>query len=331
MSYAELEKKLSAGKIAQLYLLYGQETFLRKEALALLRRAVLRPETEAFNYSEVSLHTDGIAKFLSLAREYPMFSERRMVVVTDFEKINEQAFELLKAYLKNPQLSTTVVFYAESIDKRYSVTSALIRSCEVYELAILKERDAIRWAINYARSNGYTLLPAAAELLIATTGTELFTVKNALEKLIAALANQKEISTQDVQLTISRSREHELFELADALVDAEQEKVCRLAARLLFDGTEPLAILAVVARVLRQLLVVKLMSQSKSANEDIAKQAGMPPFKLASFLAGARKWEQKQIEHGLRRAAEVDDAIKNSLGKPQLQIEFYLCELFLKP
>ncbi len=326
--FVELEKRVAAGRVSPLYLIYGTEAYLQKEALGLLRRALIEPEVEAFNYSEVSVARTGMLEVLALAEQYPMLGTRRMVVARDFEKVDEAELEALKSYLKNPQPTTTLLFQAESVDKRRNVTTALMKACEVYEINALKEREAADWASSYARRSGYTLTPAVAGLLVAVTGVDLYVVRNEVEKLMALLGRPGSISAEMIEHLVPRSREHSNFELADALVSCEQKRALRLATRLLADGAEPLILLAVVARTLRQLLLARELMAARLPTADIAKEIGVPPFKIAEFLTGARKWDSGRLLRGLKRAAEVDDAIKNSIGRPELQMEFYLCEIF---
>lgn len=327
-SFVDLEKRVAAGRVSPLYLIYGPEAYLQKEALGLLRRALIEPEADAFNYSEVSVAGAGMLEVLALAEQYPMFGARRMVVARDFDKVDEAELEALKSYLKNPQPTTTLLFQAESVDKRRNVTTALMKACEVYEMSALKEREAADWASSYARRSGYTLTPAVAGLLVAATGVDLYVVRNEVEKLMALLGRPGSISAEMIEQLVPRSREHSNFELADALASREQKRALRLAARLLADGAEPLMLLAVVARTLRQLLLARELMAARLSAADIAKEIGVPPFKIAEFLTGARKWDSGVLSRGLKRAAEVDDAIKNSVGRPELQMEFYLCELF---
>lgn len=327
-SFVDLEKRVVAGQLANLYLIYGIEAYLQKEALALLRRALLEPEAEAFNYNEVSVSSVGMLEVVAQAEQYPMFGAHRMIVVRDFDKVDESDLEVLKSYLKSPQPTTTLVFQAESIDKRRNVTAALMKTCEVYEMCMLKEREAAEWASTYACRSGYTLSPAVAGLLVAMTGVDLYIVRNEVEKLMALLGRPGLISAEHVEQLVPRSREHSNFELVDALVACEQKRTLRLAIRLLTDGVEPLMLLAIVARTLRQILLARELMAVHLSAADIAREIGVPPFKIADFLTGARKWESSKVEWGLRRAAEVDDAIKNSVGSPELHMEFYLCELF---
>jgi DNA polymerase-3 subunit delta len=101
----------------------------------------------------------------------------------------------------------------------------------------------------------------------------------------------------------------------------------KLLARQIADHAEPILLLSVIARTFRQMLLAKELMQQQSPPDEIAREIGMPPFRIAEFLTRARKWETPKIEYALKRAAEVDSAIKSSLGKPELQLEYLVCEI----
>jgi DNA polymerase-3 subunit delta len=100
-SRAAFFRQLKDGKVGPLYLFEGAEDYLREQAISeLIRRTVDEP-VRAFNVASVSLSQGEMVHALDLARQLPMMSQRRVIVVTQFEQISdEQPLEQLKAYLR---------------------------------------------------------------------------------------------------------------------------------------------------------------------------------------------------------------------------------------
>ncbi len=331
MIWEELQKQLKSGKLAPLYLFYGAEKYLHQEALRAIKAAAFDQSDESWllNYLEISVAAEGLAAALSAAQQYPMFGGRKLVIARDFEKLSDAEMDALKSYLKDPQPTTTLIFQAENIDKRRNVTTALMKSCAVVELNALKEREAVEWACAYARRHGYQLPANVAGLLIGLTGANLFVLSNELDKLMAALGRAGMISGQDVESLVSRAREHSNFELGDAIVAGEPKRALKLLARQLADQAEPIMLLGVIARSLRQILLAKELMRLQAPPDEIARETGMPPFRIAEFLTRARQWETAKVMRALQRSAEVDKAMKSSLGRPELQLEFLVCEILM--
>ncbi len=327
MTFDELLEEFKKGKFAPLYLFRGTETFLHKEAITTLKKTALDEDGWMFNWSEFSVASQGLATVIASAEGYPMFGERRVVIAREFEKASDEEITLLKNYLKNPQPTTILVFQAEELDKRRSISTVLQKSCVVVEFNPLKEREAIDWVNNYLRRHKYQIAGITAGLLISLTGTDLFTLSNELEKLMAALGKPGLISSQDVEMLVPRSKEHSNFELADAIVAQETKTTLRLLSRQLADQAEPIMLLGMIARTFRQMLIAKDLMQKKVPADEIAREAGIPPFRITDFLSKVRRWDTDKITYAVKRMSEVDSAMKNSLGKPALQLEYLVCEL----
>lgn len=325
MTFQELLKQCESGNVGPLYLLHGTEQFLHQEALNALRKTV--PDEVA--RTEISVAAEGMFAVLSIANQYPMFSPRQLVIARDFEKLDDNELDALKDYLKDPQPTTTLVFQAETLDKRRNVSTALLKGCAVLELNQLRDRDAIEWVNGYLRQAGYQMHGNTIGLLLGLTGTDLFTLRNELDKLMAKVGKPGLIPPADVEQLVARAKEHSNFELADALLANDLKKSLRLLTRLLDDRAEPIMLLGIIARVFRQMLIAKdLMKQPVQAPpNEIAREIGIPPFRIADFLTHTRRWEEANLVRAVKRMATVDDALKNSLGKPDLQLEFLICEL----
>ena len=328
MNFNDLLRQCKSGELAPLYLLYGAEKYLHKEALTALK-SNLDESTWLFNYTEISIANEGLAAVLDIAEQYPI-GARRLVVVRDFEKLADEDLETLKTYLKNPQPTTSLIFQTTELDKRRSVANLLLKGCVVVELSALKDKDALDWATNYLRRSGYQISTSSLSTLVKLTGTDLFTLRNELEKLMANLGHPGMISVQDIENLVVASREQSNFELGDALASREPKRTLRLLSQLLADRVEPIGLLNIVARVFRQMLLAKVLMQERLPANEIAKEIGMPPFIIGDFLTKARQWESAKLAAGLKRIAETDNNMKNSAVKPGLQLEYLICELLTK-
>ena len=65
----------------------------------------------------------------------------------------------------------------------------------------------------------------------------------------------------------------------------------------------------------------------EATESEVQAAVKLPPWKLGEFNAHVRHTPTEQITRGLMRMAEVDLAIKSSIGTPALQLEVLVCEL----
>src|SRR5262245_49278138 len=98
-----LPAELAQGKIAPVYLLYGEATFLKEDAARRIREAVLgSAEAAAWNSHVLEGGSCSLFEILDAARTLPMFASRRLVWVKDAERLHESDGEDIKAYLEAP-------------------------------------------------------------------------------------------------------------------------------------------------------------------------------------------------------------------------------------
>jgi len=263
---------------------------------------------------------------IDAANQMPMMSSRRIVVVREFDKIKEDEQELVLAYLKNPAPTTTMVFQAVSPDKRRKLTAALMKTCAVVTFDLLDESRASRWAEERLKQRGCSIEPGALRLLIGLVGTGLTRLVNELEKL-AAYADGDAINSATVQELVPRVSEHTSWELWDAINARDRKRALKLMERLL-DDSDALPILGSLASLYRRLLTGKELVERGASSQEITKATGQWS---QTFLNRLRRASRAEIVHGLRRIAEVDNAIKNSEGTPRLQMQYLVAELTLSP
>ena len=331
-TYEDFRRAVEGGRLQPLYLFAGEEQYLQHRALRLLFGTV-DASLRVFNVSTFTIGSDNgtgskttAAMAIDAANQMPMMSSRRIVVIRDFDKINEAEQERVLAYLKNPAPTTTMVFQAVSPDKRRKLTAALLKICDTVTFDLLDEPRAKRWAEDHLKQRGCSIEPSALSLLIGLIGTGLTRLVNELEKL-AAYADGGAITSAAVQELVPRAREHTSWELWDAINSRDRKRAVKLMQRLL-DDSDALPILGSLASLYRRLLTGKQLSEGGASSQEIKNATGQWSD---AFLARLRRASRAEIVHGLRRIAEVDNAIKNSEGTPRLQMEYLIAELTNPP
>lgn len=351
----EFERHVEQGAIEPLYLFtglipegakrsadddrYAIEEYSLRQALRTLTEKGLDPAHREFNLARFSALKTDLRDIVAAAQEMPVFSRRRIVLVSDIERKGRATAdeassapsdveqEALIEYLKHPCETTTVVFIVERLDRRLTLMTALLKACTVVEFRRLTEAEALRWIQAYLRRCHCFMEEATAALLVGLVGTDLMRLSHELEKLITSVGGQGVIARSDVEALVPHLREHSTFELEDLILARDCVRAWRVLRRQLDAGEEPVKILGLIASVYRRMLLAKeMMSQGKSA-ADVARAVGKPPALAGRFNEKVRRIPLDEIIVGIKRIAAVDDAIKSSLGSPEHQLEILLYEL----
>lgn len=324
---ADLTAAVSAGQVAPLYLFLGPERFLRREAIALLTETV-DEAFRAFNIDSFSIAEHDLETAFDVARQLPMMSPRRLVVLHDADAIREGSQESLENYLKSPVDSAVVVFIADALDQRRKTSTALAKACTTVRFDTYSEAEAVRWTEARVRQLGGRIDRAALGALVDLAGTELTRLSVEIEKL-ASHAGTGAIDLASVRQLVTRSREHQVWDLTDAILARDRARAIRVVVRQLDSGEEPLGLLGMLASTYRKMLVAKELMSRKAPAAEVQAAVKLPPWKMSEFNAQVRHVETGAIVRAIRRMDEVDAAIKSSVGTPRLQLEILVCELTL--
>jgi DNA polymerase III subunit delta len=329
--FDDFRRDIHDGNIHPLYLFTGEEQYLQQQALRLLQETI-DESVRFFNVSAFSIGSDngsGIktsaAMAIDAANQMPMISPRRLVIIRDFDKIKEDELELVLAYLKRPATTTTVVFQAVSPDKRRKLTATLFKCCAVISFDLLERGSAKRWAEKRLKESGCSIEPGALQTLIDLVGTGLTRLANELDKL-AAYADGDTITNSAVQELVPRASEHNNWELWDAINSQNRKLALRLMKHLL-DDNDALPILGSLASLYRRLLTGKELVEHGASTQEVKRATGQWSD---SFLSRLRRSSRAEIVAGLKRIAEVDNALKNSVANPRLHLEYLIVELTLQ-
>ena len=313
---------------------------MRDQALKKLLGAAVDESVRDFNFAAISVAQGNLDDALAMARQFPMISARRMVVVTGFEAISDdKQLEALKDYLRAPAETTALVFVSDALDNRRNIATMLRKTCEVVSFDPMDEREAApQWIRDYVKRADRFIEPQAAAYLIGMVGVDLRLLSNELDKLINYAGGKGQagqtgrIGKPEIDEMVLNSREHSNFELTDAILDGDRRRALNLLDRIYANASESaqslsLMILGAIASNYRKALAAKELMRQNAPNSEVAKAVGMPPFAVTRFNERVRKIETDRILRGIARIAETDIALKTSLATPRLQLEVLICEL----
>ncbi|MDE7028697.1 MAG: DNA polymerase III subunit delta, partial [Lachnospiraceae bacterium] len=111
-----IAQDIKSGTPGRLYLLYGEEAYLRRQYRDNLRKALV-PKGDTMNCSVYSGRDISANEVVDLAGTMPFFADRRVIIVENsgwFKSGNDQIVNLIKAL---PD-TTCMIFVEEEVDKR---------------------------------------------------------------------------------------------------------------------------------------------------------------------------------------------------------------------
>jgi DNA polymerase-3 subunit delta len=170
-------------RFAPAYYLYGEDDFLKEQAVRQLVKAAVDPATRDFNLemrrgSELDAETLG-----SLLGTPPMMAERRVLVVRDVGALRKDARTVLDRYVKSPAPDAVVILVTPAGVK---VDRSLSNKVIALEFEPLTGDRVPKWITYHAEVElGTPITPDAVALLQSAVGTDLPQLAVELDKLVS--------------------------------------------------------------------------------------------------------------------------------------------------
>ena len=118
-----LNEDLKTGKFKQVYLLFGEENYLKKQYKDRLTKALISEE-DTMNYAYYEGKGIDVREIIDLAETMPFFSERRLIVIENSGFFKNATPELAE-YMKDIPETTYFVFVETELDKRSKLFKAV--------------------------------------------------------------------------------------------------------------------------------------------------------------------------------------------------------------
>jgi DNA polymerase III subunit delta len=168
-------------QFAAVYYLFGEDDFLKEQAVRQLVEAAIDPATRDFNL-EVRRGADLDGETLgSLLGTPPMMAERRVLVVREVGALRKDARMTLDRYVQSPATDAVVILVAPAGAK---VDRTLSGRTTALEFEPLTGDRVPKWIAFHAETQlGVPITPDAVALLQSAVGTDLPQLAIELDKL----------------------------------------------------------------------------------------------------------------------------------------------------
>ena len=231
-------------KVQPLYVLHGDEDFLKREVLKTLRRRVLGAEA---GNSAPSVHDGDKATFADVFDELDsigLFAPRRLVVVENADPfVTLHRVQLEK---KIAALSAQSVLVLDV--KTWPANTRLAKMVANPATIVCKAPPIYKlpaWCVDWAKGQQQKKLSGqAAQMLVDLVGPEMGLLDQEILKLATYVGRKEGIDIGDVDRLVGQSREENIFKILDAIVEGRAAEAMTALGRLFDGGEAPLRLLA---------------------------------------------------------------------------------------
>ena len=315
------------GKPQPVYVLTGDEDFLKRQVVRALRRRLLGEEDDGFGYSS---HPGEKAVWSAVHDELqtlPFLGGHRLVVVDAADPFVTKHRAALEKYLAAPASTGVLVLDVKSWPANTRLAKLIDNNgtivCNTPPPARLPE-----WCARWCHSeHGKQLIAPAARLLVELIGPEMGLLDQELAKLATYAGEADKIEEADVDRLVGNSRAEEVWQIFESIGAGQAGKALRLFNRLLEQGNAPEAVLGAFSYQLRPLArAARLHAQGKPLAAALA-AVGMQPWRAQKAEVQMRHLGRRRLSRLYDWLLEIDLGMK---GGSQLPKELLLERLIVR-
>ncbi len=317
LDYAAEIRKLKNEGPKRLYLLRGEEEYLREQFLITLKKICL-PEGEGeFSYKRLDGPEIDYSAFAEAVDSLPFMTERTFVEVRDADINKLQDADHFLNTLKDIPDYCTVAFIIGAgyqPDKRLKFTKGFFEIAYDMSFSTQSDSQLFNWVSRRFAAAGKRIEFEAVQRLLFVSGSLMNRLIPEIEK-IAAYTEGDCVTCVEVNAVAHHLPEADVFEMIGHVSKREYNIAAEMLAELI-SGTEnndPIFILALIGIQMRKLYAAKLALEE---NLDISYVMSTCKMKFESYarqlVAQSRGFSFAQLRRAIELCAEADYKMKSS-------------------
>ncbi|MCI6120680.1 DNA polymerase III subunit delta [Bariatricus sp. SGI.161] len=317
-----LNEDIKLGQFKQIYLLYGEEAYLKKQYKDKLTKAIL-PDGDTVNYAYYEGKGINPAELIDLAETMPFFAERRLIVIENSGFFKSATPELAD-YMKNMPDTVCFLFVENEVDKRGKMYKAAKDKGRIVEMGRQDEKTLLYWIASNVKREGRQIKESTARYLVSKTGTDMENLEKEMEKLFSYTLGRNEITVQDIDDICTTQITNKIFEMVEAVAVKQQKKALDYYYDLLALKEPPMRILYLLARQFKLLLEVKDLCGKGYEKSQIAKTVGLHPFVAGKYIQQCRTFSREELRSIMEEAVNAEEMVKTGRLNDVMSVELFI-------
>lgn len=340
MSYTEIIDNIDSGKLNNLYLLYGRESYLIEDVQRRLK-STLNEFTVDFNISVLDGESTDYEGVISAIETLPFMDDRRIVIIKNFELLqgkrklfSDKDEKNFIEDIKNIPSTTILVFSVEGdVDKRKKLYKEIKSSGEVHIFDKLKNIELSSWCRDMMKKNSVDIMDSDIIFFIEMSGynnknseVTLLNIKSEIEKL-SAYSNGSRVNKEDIKNLLHKKSEGSIYDFISCIASRDSKRAVGIYRNMLEDGNSVLGIISLLARQFGQILKIKYLREKKVPRNIIIESVGVPNGVYTKLSRQSENFGVDNIIRILEYLSEIDYKIKNGLINDEMSIEILIAGL----
>lgn len=311
------------------FLFYGNEELMIKNKIDKLVNSITDNQ---YNINVYDMQINNVSMAVQDLLTPPFLSDNKVVIIknpiflTKLKSEIEHKTEMLLNYLDNTEETSYLIIDASGlkIEENNSLYKKLKQKGEVSETKELSQVEMKGWLKRKFAIIGKEITDEAVLLFFERIGWNLLTANNEFDKVANYVGSKETITLSDIEKVVVKELETDVFKLTNALQEGDRKQVILLYQDLVKTGNDPVKLLGLVSKTVKDTYNVCLMLEKGYKQIDIANTLGVSTGRAYYIIKSARSFKIDKLENLLLQLHDLDYRIKTGRIDKNTGFEMFL-------
>lgn len=301
-------------QIAPLYVLIGQDNYWLEDSLHAIKSAI----KSAAECDEKQLHINNPEDWGMLIEEansYSLFSDTVLLIVNfDKKTLDAAGKKVLGEYLSAINPRCHIIIRAAQLPTKQVQWLTNEPQAMVVVSYPLNPEAMKSWIANQLKLHSLRFDALIPELIHQYTQGNMLACAQAVEKIHLSNAAHSTITAQQALEHLSDQAEYSLFELVDACLMGQTERIVHILRQAAENKTEATLVLWMLTQEIRNLLQLTYLQQQNIDFKTACGQLKIWPQRSSLYQISLKRMNGAALQPLLQYAQSIDERIKTGLS-----------------
>lgn len=300
-------------------LISGPESLLAERAVAQWREAgqVASPGAEFVEVVGPEVDAGGLTEMVGGS----LFATETLGVVHDVGGLAPDLHATVLELVATPTPELGLALVHGGGNKGKALIDKLKKAkIEILDCPTMKTWELPTFVEREVRRLGGRIEPRAGQLLVDSVGSNLRAVASAVSQLVADSDNGA-VTEELIRRYFGGRAEVSSFAVADSALAGQAGRATEQLRWALSTGVAPVLLTSALASGLRGMGKLLSVRGGGYSDVDVAREVGVPPWKLKSMRQQARGWDQRGVAEALSAVAVADADVKGAADDADYALE----------
>lgn len=335
-----IDEDIQTGQFQNLYLLYGDEEYLKQQYKKKLISALVN-DGDTMNFARYEGKDARQKSIVDFAETVPFLAkpvgpdgkQYRVILIEESglgdvsaskTKNSTRDEDIILDYLSEIPEFTIFIFVETKANGNYRLFKAAKSYKRDINMTKPNEADLQRWIGGRLKANGKQMKRDAWDRFLIMTGESMNNMEMELEKLINYVGDRDQITVDDVNAICVENLDVKIYELTDAISTKDTRKTFDIYNTLLAAKEKPRDILSAIVALYRRMVVIKEMSAHGKTDNEIASVIGTQGYYVKINRQRARNFSTEEIQSFLKDASDFTFKINTGQMNETMAVELLL-------